>query len=96
MHISTTDLTVTILTTVPVSHYKSDVTPGDLDLPILRSLTTSVFTHKPVCTFLEQPNTITDLAAQSKYTLKLMNYCIDFKRPAMTFIILPNVVLNCV
>ena len=59
---------VAVLGTSPANEYKSETCPGDLQTPLLRALRTDPFKGTPLCPYLEQPNVVTGLAAQSKYT----------------------------
>ena len=59
---------VAVLGTSPANEYKSETCPGDLQTPLLRALRTDPFKGTPLCPYLEQPNVLTGLAAQSKYT----------------------------
>ena len=59
---------VAVLGTSPANDYKSETCPGDLQTPLLRALRTDPFKGTPLCPYLEQPNVLTGLPAQSKYT----------------------------
>ena len=59
---------VAVLGTSSANEYKSETCPGDLQTPLLRALRTDPFKGTPLCPYLEQPNVLTGLAAQSKYT----------------------------
>ena len=61
------ELYVGVLATASVSDYKSETAANDLDTPFLRALKTQEFKGTPVCPYLEQPNTMTGLPAQSEF-----------------------------
>ena len=54
------------MTTCMTSDYKSELAHGDLPAPFTRTLKTTLFHDTPVYPYLEQPNTISGLPAQSK------------------------------
>jgi len=63
---------VVVLTTNLVSRYHSEQCQSDLLAPFLRSLNTSTFSGRPCAPYLEQPNVISGLAAQSEYTVVVL------------------------
>lgn len=62
------DTHIQVLTTASNSEYKSILSPGDLPPNFLRALKTDIMNESPVCPYLEQPNTLSGLSAQSEHT----------------------------
>ena len=58
---------IAVLATCSTGSYTSHIPPSDLDTPFLGALKTDKFAATPVCKILEQPNMLTDMAAQCKF-----------------------------
>ena len=56
-----------VLTSSPVTHYKSDVHLSDLNVPVTRSLVTQMFCDPVKAIRLEQPNIFDGVPAACNY-----------------------------
>jgi len=65
---------IAVLATCSTGSYTSHIPPSDLDTPFLRALKTDKFAATPVCKILEQPNMLTDMAAQLMTFFQVHNY----------------------
>ncbi|KAI0232187.1 Proteasome assembly chaperone 1 [Lamellibrachia satsuma] len=67
--VNTGGLQVTVLTTQPISGFRTETRHSDLEVPFLRALTTTHHEGRLPCPLLEQPTTVDGLPAQ------LLTYC---------------------
>ncbi|XP_063145435.1 proteasome assembly chaperone 1 [Candoia aspera] len=74
-----TDLQVLILSTCPVTDYKTTESTLTLPSPFLKALKTREFKDKVYCSLLEQPNIVRDLPAA------VLSYCQVWQIPAIFY-----------
>ncbi|XP_078698155.1 proteasome assembly chaperone 1-like [Branchiostoma floridae x Branchiostoma belcheri] len=68
-----------VLASAPVSEFRSSVSLSDVTVPFLRGLKTNQFHGKPVCPYLEQPNTVKGLPAS------VLSHCQVYRVPAVLY-----------
>ncbi|XP_040279023.1 proteasome assembly chaperone 1 [Bufo bufo] len=74
--LQTSGLKVTILSTCPVTDYKTAESTHNLPVPFLKVVTTQQYTDRTPCSYLEQPNIVDGLPAA------VMSYCQVWGIPA--------------
>uniref|UniRef100_A0A8C5M7Z5 Proteasome assembly chaperone 1 n=1 Tax=Leptobrachium leishanense TaxID=445787 RepID=A0A8C5M7Z5_9ANUR len=72
-------LKVTVLSTCPVSNYKTTQSTFDLPVPFLKALKTSTYVDKMACGHLEQPNVVDGLPAA------VLMHCQEFAIPGVLY-----------
>ncbi|XP_025023298.1 proteasome assembly chaperone 1 isoform X1 [Python bivittatus] len=74
-----TDLQILVLSTCPVTDYKTTESTLTLPSPFLKALKTREFKDKVYCSLLEQPNIVRDLPAA------VLSYCQVWQIPAIFY-----------
>ncbi|KAM4701771.1 proteasome assembly chaperone 1 [Discoglossus pictus] len=74
-----TGLKVTILSTCPVSDYKTAESTYNIPVPFLRALKTGAYTDETPCSLMEQPNIVEGLPAA------VLTYCQVWQIPAVLY-----------